>query len=355
MTTPITTTTCNSQMHKDIMAADQLAEDDSPEVQKQTVRETFLNISTENKAHHDAEAEAIHLILTRIGDDIYSTVDACKTARDMWVAIERLQQARNANPLALVAATQQYPDTYYQSPKSHKSYVLTSIQSSLTRSHETTRNKGKEIAKPITPPSESASEEDSDLEQAQRDKDINKSVDSSPRQRNEFQTRQFGNQRTVTVARDRESVGSQAQDYNYHKEKMLLCKQAEKGVLLCAEQTDWLDDTEEELDDQELEAHYIYMEKIQEFHTTDSGPSFDAEPLKKVDNNVIPDSSYMCNDDTQADQNAEECDDERVMLANLITNLKLNTDENKKIQKQLKKANASLPYELHECKSALEK
>ncbi|GKA19040.1 hypothetical protein Tco_0698955, partial [Tanacetum coccineum] len=305
--------------------------------------------------------------------------------------------------------------TYYQPPKSYKSYAPTSIQSSLTRSHETTRNKGKEIAKPITLPSESASEEDSDLEQAQRDKDMqknlaliakyfkkiykptnnnlinssntrNKSVDSSPRQRNEFQTRQFGNQRTVTVARDRECVGSQAQDYNYHKEKMLLCKQAEKGVLLCAEQTDWLDDTNEELDDQEMEAHYMYMEKIQEFHTTDSGPSFDAEPLKKVhlddnynvfandrqhskqpvfinvtyvvekvDSNVIPDSSYMCNDDTQADQNAKKCDDERVVLANFITNLKLDTDEKKKIQKQLKKANASLPHELHECKFALEK
>ncbi|GKF21994.1 hypothetical protein Tco_0074316, partial [Tanacetum coccineum] len=31
--------------------------------------------------------------------------------------------------------------------------------------------KGKEIDKPITPPSESASEEDSDPEQAQKDKD----------------------------------------------------------------------------------------------------------------------------------------------------------------------------------------
>ncbi|GKE04417.1 putative ribonuclease H-like domain-containing protein, partial [Tanacetum coccineum] len=36
------------------------------------------------------EAEAIHLIFTGIGDDIYSTVDACKTAHHMWIAIERL-------------------------------------------------------------------------------------------------------------------------------------------------------------------------------------------------------------------------------------------------------------------------
>ncbi|GJS31086.1 hypothetical protein Tco_0491706 [Tanacetum coccineum] len=130
----------------------------------------------------------------------------------------------------------------------------------------------------------------------------------------------------------------------------------------------------------------MYMAKIQEVHTTDSRPSFDVEPLEKVhyddnynvfanerqhseqpesinntclvekvDSNVIPDSSDMCDNDNQADQNDEECDDERVVLANLIANLKLDTDENKNIQKQLKKANTSLTYELQECKSALEK
>ncbi|GJS65840.1 hypothetical protein Tco_0680404 [Tanacetum coccineum] len=38
----------------------------------------------------------------------------------------------------------------------------------------------------------------------------------------------------------------------YHKEKMLLCKQAEKGVQLQVEQSDWLADTDEEIDEQEL-------------------------------------------------------------------------------------------------------
>ncbi|GJV62010.1 retrovirus-related pol polyprotein from transposon TNT 1-94, partial [Tanacetum coccineum] len=41
-------------------------------------------------------------------------------------------------------------------------------------------------------------------------------------------------------------------------------------------------------------------------------------------------------------------------LANLIANLTLDTEENKKILKQLKKANASLTQELKECKSNLE-
>nr|GEV87408.1 hypothetical protein [Tanacetum cinerariifolium] len=74
----------------------------------------------------------------------------------------------------------------------------------------------------------------------------------------------------------------------------------------------------------------------------------DASLMKKVDSNTTPDSSDMCDNDNQADQNAKACDDECVALANLIANLKLDIDENKKIQKQLKKSNASLTQELKE-------
>ncbi|GKC28601.1 hypothetical protein Tco_1035895 [Tanacetum coccineum] len=242
------------------------------------VPETYKNTTPEKRAYFDAEAEAIHMILSGIGDDIYFIVDACTTNKEMWIAIERLQQgesinkqavktnlfwefgkftskdgesiesyysrfykimnemirnklevatmqindqflqqlqpewsrfvivfkptldldkesyhklfdilkqyqnevneiraekiARNANPLALVVATQQYPDDHYQEPKPHKTYAPSSKQTPSTRSHATTRNKGKEIVKPITPPSESASEEDSDEEHAKRDKQI---------------------------------------------------------------------------------------------------------------------------------------------------------------------------------------
>ncbi|GJY15834.1 hypothetical protein Tco_0386256 [Tanacetum coccineum] len=80
--------------------------------------------------------------------------------------------ANNANPLALVAAAQPHQDSYYQAPKSHNSYAPTSKALLQTRSHATTRHKGKEIAKPITPPSESTSKEDSDPEQAQKDKEM---------------------------------------------------------------------------------------------------------------------------------------------------------------------------------------
>ncbi|GJV06005.1 hypothetical protein Tco_1343661 [Tanacetum coccineum] len=121
-----------------------------------------------------------------------------------------------------------------------------------------------------------------------------KNVDTSPRYKNDNQTEQFWNQRTVTVAGARDT----------HSE------QPESISNTCV--------------------------------------------VEKIDTNVIPTSPDMCDHDIQTDQNDVECDVERVALANLIANLTLDTGENKKILKQLKKANASLTQELKECKSNLE-
>ncbi|GJZ21663.1 hypothetical protein Tco_0558702 [Tanacetum coccineum] len=63
-------------------------------------------------------------------------------------------------------------DNYYQAPKPRRTNTI----SSSTRSSASTRHKGKEIAKSITPQSESVSDEDSDPEQALRDKDMQKNL-----------------------------------------------------------------------------------------------------------------------------------------------------------------------------------
>nr|GEY44634.1 hypothetical protein [Tanacetum cinerariifolium] len=59
------------------------------------------------------------------------------------------------------------------------------------------------------------------------------------------------------------------------------------GVSETVEKADWRDDTnDDELKDQELEAHYMYMAQLQEVSSdaADSGPIFDDEPLQKVSN-----------------------------------------------------------------------
>nr|GEV86479.1 retrovirus-related Pol polyprotein from transposon TNT 1-94 [Tanacetum cinerariifolium] len=73
-------------------------------------------------------------------------------------------------------------------------------------------------------------------------------------------------------------------DSAYHKEKMLLYKQAEKGVPLQVEQSDWLADTDEVIDEQELKANYSYMAKIQEVPI--AYPGTNSEPLEHVLNDT---------------------------------------------------------------------
>nr|GEU78050.1 hypothetical protein [Tanacetum cinerariifolium] len=222
--------------------------------------------------------------------------------------------ARNANPLALVATAQASQDPFYQSSKSHRSQAPSPKPSIPSRSHTSTRHKGKEIAKPITPPSKTASEEDSDPEQAQRDKDMQKNLALIAKHFMNIYKPTNNNLRTSSNSKNknvdtnpREKVGStvvqqsriqcfnckeyghfakecrkpkRVKDSAYHKDKMLLCKQAEQGVPLQAEQYDWLADTDEEADEQELEAHYSYMAKIQEVPTANS--STDSKPLEQV-------------------------------------------------------------------------
>nr|GFB37430.1 hypothetical protein [Tanacetum cinerariifolium] len=92
------------------------------------------------------------------------------------------------------------------------------------------------------------------------------------------------------------------------------------------EQADWRDDTDDKPKDQELEAHYMYMARIQKFTpdaADNSGPIFDSEPLQKDDN-----------DDDLAN--------ERELLASLIEKLKCEIDDSKNRNKFLETSNKAL-------------
>ncbi|GJR12122.1 retrovirus-related pol polyprotein from transposon TNT 1-94 [Tanacetum coccineum] len=71
----------------------------------------------------------------------------------------------------------------------------------------------------------------------------------------------------------------------YHKEKMLLCKQEEARVQLNAEQADLKDDTDDDSEEQELEAHYMYMAQIHEVTPNpvdNSGTHLDDDQCKDI-------------------------------------------------------------------------
>ncbi|GKB18657.1 retrovirus-related pol polyprotein from transposon TNT 1-94 [Tanacetum coccineum] len=95
----------------------------------------------------------------------------------------------------------------------------------------------------------------------------------------------YDNHRVINVAGARENVGTQV----VQKSRIQCYNYKEYGhVQLNAEQADWKDDTDDKSDDQELEAHYMYMAQIQEVTpdaVDNSGPIFDIEPLHKVQDN----------------------------------------------------------------------
>ncbi|GJZ89475.1 retrovirus-related pol polyprotein from transposon TNT 1-94 [Tanacetum coccineum] len=220
------------------------ATEDSPAVPEQTTVETVTNMTPENRAHFESEKEAIHLILTGIGDEIYSTVDACQTAQEMWEAIERLQQVLQET----LQTNQQQPLELPHTPETECGYYSkVAIKSTVWDTCLTEGNLVNMLRKAES---------------------------------------QNGLERLHVITR--------------------------KDVVVST-----------------LQLHG----KDPGVPNADSGT--DDEPLE------------------QDDQNDVGCDDERVALANLIANLKLDVDENKKIQKQLKKANATLTQELTECKSIL--
>ncbi|GJZ17047.1 retrovirus-related pol polyprotein from transposon TNT 1-94 [Tanacetum coccineum] len=500
----------------------------SSETTTERYMENYKNVSQDIRDQLNAEAEAVQIILTGIDNDIYSTVDACPNACEMWKAIERLKQgesinvqdletnlywefgkftsrdgeslesyysrfykmmnelvrnqchvtnhqvnvqfllqlqpewqrfvtlvkqsqelktvsyhklydilkqhqnevneiraerlARTANPLALVA--QQQP-VYH-----HQNHPTQNTQYSSTRSQQSTRNRGKAIVTSSAPTYDPEPATVTEDEEMSKEKEIDKLMalislsfkkiykptnnnlrtssntsranqDNSPRIN---RGTGYDNQRAVNVAGARENVGtpvvqkSGIQCYNckeyghvsrecqkpkrvkdaaYHKEKMLLCKQEEAGVQLNAEQADWKDDTDDESEEQELEAHYMYMAQIQEVTpdaVDNSGPIFDSEPLQEVkndgdhynafdnngehpeqpesvndtymeeqgDNNLIIDSLDMSINRETVDQDDDDLGRERDLLASLIKKLKYEIDDSKNRNKFLESSNKTL-------------
>nr|GEV14595.1 uncharacterized mitochondrial protein AtMg00810-like [Tanacetum cinerariifolium] len=397
-------------------------------------KETYKNVSQDIRDQLNVEAKAVQIILTGIDNDIYSTVDACPNACEMWKDGESLKS---------------YYSRFYKMMNelirnqcgvtNHQVNVqfLLQLQPEWQRSQQaTTRNRGKAIINSPTPIYDQEPSMVAEDDEMSKDKEIDKIIalislsfkkiykptnnnlrtssntsranqDNSPRIN---RGAGYDNQRLGNVAGDRETVGtmvvqkSRIQCYNckefghvarecqkpkrvkdaaYHREKMLLCKQEEAGIQLTAEQADWRDDTDDESEDQELEAHYMYMAQLQEVSTdaADSGPIFDTEPVQKVSNNdhynvftiesehpeqfksihntypieqdehnMIIDSLDMSYDREYIEQNDDDNDltNERELLASLIEKLKCEIDDSKNRNKFLETSNKDLKAQLQD-------
>nr|GEV12545.1 hypothetical protein [Tanacetum cinerariifolium] len=300
----------------------------SSETTTKRYMENDKNVSQDIRDQLNVEAKSVQIILTGIDNDIYSIVDACPNACEMWKAIERLKQGESINVQDLETNLyREFRKFTSRDGESLESYYLrfykmmnvrvrnqcdvTNHQVNAQSQQAATRNRGKAIVNsppPIYDQEPSMVTEDDEIS---KDKEIDKLMalislsfkkiykptnknlrtSSNTNRANQDNSRRinrgtvYDNQRIVNVVRARENVGtsvvqkSKIRCYNYkgyghvarecqklkrpkdaayHKEKMLLCKQGEAGFQLNAEQADWRDDTDDEPEDQELEAHYIY-------------------------------------------------------------------------------------------------
>ncbi|GJX79567.1 hypothetical protein Tco_0327716 [Tanacetum coccineum] len=374
----------------------------SSETTTERYMENYKNVSQDIRDQLNAEAEAVQIILTGIDNDIYSTVDACPNACEMWKAIERLKQgesinvqdletnlywefgkftsrdgeslesyysrfykmmnelvrnqchvtnhqvnvqfllqlqpewqrfvtlvkqsqelktvsyhklydilkqhqnevneirterlARTANPLALVA--QQQP-VYH-----HQNHPTQNTQYSSTRSQQSTRNRGKEIVTSSAPTYDPEPATVTEDEEMSKEKEIDKLMALISLSINRGTG--YDNQRAVNVAGAREMYP--------------------RNINL-------KDDTDDESDDQELEAHYMYMAQLQEVtpdQVDNSGPIFADEPMHRDDQ-----------DET------DDLDQERDFLASLIQKLKCEIDDSKNRNKFLESSNKELVDKLN--------
>nr|GEU88183.1 uncharacterized mitochondrial protein AtMg00810-like [Tanacetum cinerariifolium] len=395
-------TQTSNNLHNAIMEAGgkdrlpMLASDSEGSLETTTERymENYKNVSQDIRDQLNAEAKVIQIILTGIDNDIYSIVDACPKACEMWKAIERLKQdesiniqdletnlywefgkftsrdgeslesynsrlykimnelvrnqysraeivsyhklydimkqhqnkvnelraerlARTANPLALVAQQQ-----LIYHPLNHPTHYT---QNSSTRSQQAaTRNRGKAIVNsppPIHDQEPSMVAEDDEMS---KDKKIDKLMALISLSFKKIYKPTNNNLRTTSnTSRANEDNSPRINKRNgYENQRIGNVIGARETV----EQADWRDDTDEEFEDQELEAHYMYMAQIQEVTpdaADDFGPIFNTEPLQKIDQN---------DDD-------DDLANERDLLASLIEKLKCEIEDFKTKNKTLESSN----------------
>nr|GEV85574.1 retrovirus-related Pol polyprotein from transposon TNT 1-94 [Tanacetum cinerariifolium] len=226
----------------------------SPETIVEGYMENYKNVSQDISDQLNAKAEAVQIILTRIDNDIYSTVDAFPNACEISQQTTRNRGKAIVNSCAPIY--DQEPATVTKDDKMSKEKEIDKLMALISFSF-----------KKIYKPANNNLQTSSNTSRAHQDNSLRIIKGTG-----------YENQRVVNVVGARETVA-------YHKEKMLLCKQEEAGVQLNAKQADWKDDTDDESDDQELEAHHMYMAHIQEVTSdtaNNSGPIFDAEPLQKL-------------------------------------------------------------------------
>nr|GEX67737.1 hypothetical protein [Tanacetum cinerariifolium] len=252
-----------------------------------------------------------------IDNNIYSTVDTCPNACEMWKAIERLKQCESINVQDLETNLYwEFGKFTSRDGKSLESYysrfykMVNHGMNSSTRSQQAaTRNRGNVIVNsplPIYDQEPSMVAEDDEMS---KDKEIDKPMALISLSFKKIYKPTNNNHRTSS------NTSRANQDNSPRINKGAGCDNQRLGNVFEARETV----------DQEQEAHYMYMAQIHEvsLDATDSGLIFDTEPVQK-------------------NHDDDDLANEYELLASLIEKLKSEIDDSKNRNKFLETSNKNL-------------
>ncbi|GJX19799.1 hypothetical protein Tco_0222476 [Tanacetum coccineum] len=341
----------------------------SSETTTEGYMENYKNVSQDIKNQLDAEAKAVQIILTGIDNDIYSIVDACPNACDMWKAIERLKQVESIYVQDLET------NLYWEFGK-FTSRDGESLESYYSRSQPAaTRNKGKAIVNSPPPTYDQEPTMVAEDNEMSKEKDIDKLMALISLSFKKIYKPTNNNLKTSsnTSRAHQDNTPRINRGTGYDNHRVVNVAEARENV----EQVDWRDDTDDEPEYQELEAHYLYMAKIQEVTldaADNSRPIFDIEPLQKVQNDnhnynvfandrehseqpkfvndtyleeqgdtsITIDSLDMSTNEETVDQDDDDLARKHDLLASFIDKLKCEIDDSKNCNKFLESSTKAL-------------
>nr|GFA70881.1 hypothetical protein [Tanacetum cinerariifolium] len=284
----------------------------NPTTTTQKVLETDKSVTQEIRDQLNAKAEAVQIILTGIDNDIYSTVDACSNACEMWKAIERLKKGESINVQDLET------NLYWEFGK------FTSQDGESLESYYS-RNRGKVIInspQPIYDQEPSIVAEDDEMS---KDKEIHKLMALISLSFKKIYKPTNNNLQTSSNT----SRANQDNSLRIFKST----DAADSGPIFDIEPVQKVS----------TDDHYNVF-TIESEHPEQSESIHDTYPIEQDKHNVINDSLDMSYDREQVDQNNDDADlvNERELLASLIEKLKCEIDDSKNRNKFLETSNKVL-------------